>query len=263
MTTSFMLKPPANTAILVEKFTLTGNVISNHQIISASQLNMPKLMASLAKLMTVMLVWDKAQQTAIDLESTWASIPVGLLKGSSRYYQFYDTAEKVSLLTLIQSALIASSNEAALALACWHSGSEQNFIPMMIQKAHFMGLNQSHWVSSSGLDNKSYTCAQDMSVLAKIFISQYSDLAKYCALTHFEYNGKTVNNTNKLIHSKANVKGLKTGNIAGLGSNLINYWVTDDVHYLGIFLGAKNRSECYQYSEFIMDNKTFATKKDS
>lgn len=258
-----MLEQPANTAILVEKFTLTGNVISNHQVITAFHLNTPKIMASLAKLMTVMLVWDKAQQTATDLESTWVSVPVGLLKGSSQYYQFYDTEEKVALSTLIQSALIASSNEAALALACWHSGSEQNFIPMMIQKSHLMGLSYSHWVSSSGLDSKSHTCAQDMSVLAKIFISQYPDLAKYCALTHFEYNGKTVNNTNKLIHSKANVKGLKTGNISGLGSNLINYWIAEDVHYLGIVLGAKNRSECYQYSEFIMDNKTFATKKDS
>lgn len=255
-----MLTPSTNSAVLVEKFTLNDNVISNHQVISAAHISTPKIMASLAKLMTVMLVWDKVQQTAIDLESTFVRIPIGLLKGSSQYYQFYETAEKVSLLTLIQSALIASSNEAALALACWHSGSEQNFIPMMIQKSHLMGLNRSHWVSSSGLDNNSYTCAQDMSMLAKIFISHYPDLAKLCASKHFKHNGKMVNNTNKLIHTKPNVKGLKTGNIVGMGSNLINYWVIEDMHYLSIVLGAKNRSECYQYSELIMDNQKNATK---
>lgn len=247
-----MLKSSASTAILVEKFTLTDNTINNHQIISAVNSKTPKIMASLAKLMTVMLVWDKAAQASIDLETTLTDIPVGLLKGSSKYYQFYEQNEKVPLLTLIKSTLIASSNEAALALACWHSGSEQNFIPMMIQKAYFMGLKQSYWVSSSGLDNKSYTCAQDMSILSKIFVSQYPDLAKYCALKYFEHNGKRVHNTNRLIHSKSNVQGLKTGNFLGIGSNLINYWTVGDIHYLSIVLGADNRTKCYKYSELIM-----------
>lgn len=211
------------------------------------------MMASLAKIMTVILVWDKIKQDAVDPERTLVEIPIGLLRGSSEYYQFYNKGDKVPLLTLIQSALIASSNEAAYALACWHSSSEEHFVPQMMRKSHLLGLKNSYWTSSTGLERKAYTTSEDMSTLAKVFISQYAQIACYCSRPTFMFKGKKVNNTNKLMPTDADIKGLKTGNLTGVGSNLINYWVKGNVHYISVVLGAENRSHCYQLSKLIMD----------
>lgn len=239
-------------AILVERFKLEENQCSEHKVITSVQPVVPKMMASLAKLMTVMLIWDKVKQDNIDPAQTLIEMPVDLLKGSSEYYQFYKKGEKIPLIILIESALIASSNEAAFALACWHSGSETDFVPHMVRKSHSLGLTHSHWTSCTGLERQAHTTVQDMSKLAKVFISQYAAIASYCSLGTFKYNNKKVFNTNKLMSVYPNVKGLKTGNLKGIGSNLINYWTDDDVHYLSIVLAAENRETCYRLSEEIM-----------
>jgi D-alanyl-D-alanine carboxypeptidase len=243
-----------NAAILVESFQLEGDEVRNQSLITSIRPRIPKMMASLAKLMTVMLVWDKVKQDAIDPALTLVEMPVGLLRNSSEYYKFYKKGERIPLSTLIESALIASSNEAAFALAYWHSSSERHFVPQMIRKSHLLGLTRSHWTSCSGLERNAYTTVEDMSKLSKIFISQYADIAYYCSLKFFEFNDKKVNNTNRLMHSHSNIKGLKTGTLVGIGSNLINYWVDDDMHYVSIVLGAENRGICYGISEEIMYN---------
>ncbi len=55
------------------------------------------------------------------------------------------------------------------------------------------------------------------------------------------------------MRSYLNILGLKTGNLVGIGSNLINYWINDDVHYLSIVLEAESREVCYELSEKIMN----------
>jgi len=240
-------------AILVESFKLTDNEITDQRLIIENKSAIPKMMASLAKLMTVMLVWDKVMQDKIDPVTTKVEMPVSLLRGSSEYYQFYKKGEQIPLIVLIQSALVASSNEAVFALASWHSGTEQTFVTQMVRKSDLIGLTSTHWTSCSGLDRKAYTTAQDMSKLAKIFISQYGEIASFCLLEYFEFNGKRVFNTNKLMRSHSNILGLKTGNLVGIGSNLINYWMDDNVHYLSIVLEAESRDICYSISKAIMN----------
>ena len=108
------------------------------------------MMASLAKLMTVILIWDKVKQDNINPVQTLIEMPV-FIKGSSEYYEFYKKGEKIPITILIKSALIVSSNEATFALACWHSGSGTDFVPHIIHKSHRLGLTHSHWASSQGL----------------------------------------------------------------------------------------------------------------
>ncbi|MGE6440248.1 Mur ligase family protein [Psychrobacter sp. NPDC078409] len=241
-------------AILFESFKLRNNEITDQRLIIENKSAIPKMMASLAKLMTVMLVWDKVMQDRIDPVTTTIEMPVSLLRGSSEYYQFYKKGEQIPLIVLIESALVASSNEAVFALAYWHSGNEKTFVSQMVRKSHLLSITNTHWTSCSGLDRKAHTTAQDMSKLAKVFISQYGAIASYCSFKYFEYNGKKVFNTNKLMRSYPNILGLKTGNLVGIGSNLINYWINGDVHYLSIMLEAESREVCYELSEKIMNS---------
>ncbi|MGO2364998.1 MAG: hypothetical protein ACTH5O_12080, partial [Psychrobacter sp.] len=86
----------------------------------------------------------------------------------------------------------------------------------------------------------------------KIFIRQYPEVAAYCALKSFTFNGKRVLNTNKLMHTHTNILGVKTVNLVGIGSNLVNHWTDDGVHYLSIVLGAESRKTCYELSTKMM-----------
>ena len=244
-------------SILVEQFKLRDNEITNQETLITVNQNKRQIIASLSKLMTVLLVWEKVKHGSTDLDSIFITIPTSLLPGSSKYYQFYEKNEKVDLQTVIKSALIASSNEGTLALALWHSNSEEHFVVCMNEKADELGLSNTLFTSSTGLDIHGYTTVEDMSILAKAFITQCAPILVYCSYKSFEYKGKRVNNTNKLINKYHEIKGLKTGNLVSVGSNLINYWVDDTGHYLSIVLGAESSTIRFEVSESILQ----ATKR--
>ena len=243
-------------SIQVESFTLNNGVISNRKVLNSVNPEVKKPMASLAKLMTVILVWDKVRAENIDPINTLVTVSTDKFHSSSEQYSFYEKNEQVTLLTLIQSVLIASSDEGAYSLATWHSGSEEAFVVQMNQRSKEMGLSQTNWLSSSGLDESAYTTAQDMCVVAKVFISEYSDVASNCALRTFKYNGKKVNNTNKLMPTYTNIMGLKTGDLVGVVANLVNYWIKEDTHYISVVLGAKSKNRCNKLSRRLMDSWT-------
>lgn len=245
-----------NASVQAESFTLHKGLISNKKVLTSVQPEVQKSMASLAKLMTVMLVWDKVIQENIDPVNTIITVPIDKFRGSLEQYSFYSKGDKVSLLTLVQSVLIGSSNEGSYTLATWHSGSEENFVEQMNQKSVQLGLSQTNFLSSSGLTTSALTTAQDMCVVAKVFISEYAEVAINCALRNFEFNGKQVNNTHKLMRDHANIMGLKTGSLAGVGFNLLNYWIEGDVHYISVVLGAESSDICNKVSKQLMDTCT-------
>lgn len=236
-------------SVLVEQFKINNDVLTNQKTLVALEKDKRHSTFSLAKLMTVLLVCEKVEQSNLDIDKTFATIPASLLPGSSKYYQFYEKNEEVSLKILIKSSLIASSNEGALALALWHSDNELEFVKAMNKKAIELGLSNTLFTSSTGLNIEAYTTVEDMSLLAKVFITTCEPIASYSKELCFEHKGKMVYNTNKLMEKYPQIIGLKTGNFAGVGSNLINYWVDNEVHYLGIVLGAESSTLRFDIAE--------------
>lgn len=212
------------------------------------------LPASLTKVLSLMVVWDKITQENLDIHTYKVKMPVELLKGSSKHYQFFHLNEEVALVKLLQSSLIVSSNEAIYALAVWHSGSEENFVKKINQKASIIGMKDSLFVSASGLIRKGYTTAYDMLIMAAYFLENYPALAKFARLKSFEHNGKKLLNTNHLLHTHSEVQGLKTGNLVGIGANLINYFIKDGNEYLSVVLIAPSSAERFDISERVIRN---------
>lgn len=210
------------------------------------------LPASLTKVLSLMVVWDKIVKESIDIHTHKVRMPVELLRGSSEHYQFFHLDEKIEMVKLLQSSLVVSSNEAIYALALWHSGDEQTFVQAMNQKAAAIGMKDSLFTSASGLVRKGHTTAQDMLTMAVCFINDYPELTAFGCLKSFTHNGKKLPNTNRLLHSRPEVRGLKTGNLVGIGANLINYFVKDDKHYVSVVLLAPSRAECFDISEALM-----------
>lgn len=221
-------------------------------IIFESQSQSQRMPASLAKIMSVIVVWDKVKADSIDYKTHAVNVPTGLLQGSSKVYQFFKDKESLPLIELVKASLIASSNEAAYALAEWHSGSQEAFIRNLNEKAQQLGMLSTQWTSASGLDRKAYTTAKDMLLMATVFIKDYPEVMKFCAQKDYGYNGKSIKNTNKLLAKFENVKGLKTGNLAGVGANLINYYCLDNAQYISVVLEAESRALCFEISEHLM-----------
>lgn len=243
-------------AFVVQKFSLKNNKITERSLLAAVRSNETKVPASLAKLLTVMMVWDKLKKDKIDPFKTMIRMPIDLLPGSNEAYKVFEKNEVVPISELIKATLIISSNESAYVLGLWHSGSEKEFVTAMNEKSINLGLENTCWASSSGLSSKAYSTANDMLKIAETFISDYSEVSKYCSCKFFRRGEKVLKNTNRLIFQDKRVKGLKTGNIVSIGSSLINYWVDEKSHYLSIVLCAENRKTCFALSEFAMSRYT-------
>lgn len=235
-------------AVAIAQKTIKGGVA----LLRSHNLNDKLLPASLTKVLSLMVVWDKIFAENIDINSHVVEVPIALLRGSSAHYQFFQQHEQVPLIKLLQSALVVSSNEAIYALAVWHSGSEAKFVQKMNEKAASIGMADSLFASASGLIRKGYTTAADMLTMAAYFTTQYPQLTEFAQLRTFEHSGKKLPNTNLLLHLHSEVRGLKTGNLVGIGANLINYFIKNNKEYLSVVLLAKSRADCFEISKKML-----------
>lgn len=236
--------------ILIESFKLQGNTVKRNKVLAVKNKNNSYVPASLCKLLTVMLVWDKSKHLILD--KTLVRVPTSVLPGSAKNFQIAKKGEVVDLNTLIEATLIMSSNEAAYTLADWHSGNQSSFVENMNKKALSLGLINSKFTSSHGLDRKALTNVEDMSTLAKLFIEQCTPLLAYSSLNSFEFNDREWFSSNKLRAKYPEIKGLKTGFLGGIGANLINYWVYNNTHYLCVVLGAETGKLRYEIAEKVL-----------
>ncbi len=227
-----------------------------------------KPIASLTKLMTALIILenhDMDEVVTIPLEATQAGgVMIGL-------YQH----EKITVRTLLEAVLIASANDAAVALAVHHAGSEENFVKHMNQRAFEMDLISGEFHNSSGLDiiqphtapaaNTSDTL-QDKAIDESEFdvlgnhMSAWDLLLLSRKLWTFEFVRGTVTkpefygtsiderfshsrkNTNQLLDSFLNIKGLKTGFTYLAGECLVVIGETQQGKLiLSIILGSHDR----------------------
>lgn len=245
--------------ILIESFHFKNNKIVNNKLLAIQNKETKYAPASLCKLLTIFLIWEKAKD--LNLDKTFVRVPTSVLSGSSEAFQIFKEGDFVNLQTLIKATLIMSSNEAAYTLADWHSGNQNAFVERMNANATWLGLKSTKFTSSHGLDRQAYTTVEDMSVLAKEFIQQCTPLLDYSSQGSFNYSNKEWFSSNRLLPSYSEIKGLKTGFLGGIGANLINYWIYDNAHYLCIILEAETGKLRYEIAEkVLLKSRTYNNK---
>ncbi len=180
--------------------------------------------ASMAKLMTVAVVFDQLQQGKLKMtdeffisEHAWRE--GGAKSGGST--MFAELNSKVSVHDLLSSVIIQSGNDAAIALAEGIAGSEATFAGMENQLAREIGLTNSNFVNSTGLpDPNQYSTARDLATLARFIIAQFPEYYPMFSVPEFTWNKIRQLNRNSLVEMGIGVDGLKTGHTeaAGYGS---------------------------------------------
>jgi len=177
--------------------------------------------ASMTKIMTTIIAFDllKAKKLSLDdkffiSEKAWRMSQAGY---SSMFIMVND---QISVENLLRGIIVASGNDACVALAEGIAGSEQNFVDMMNLKAQEIGMINTHFANSSGInDVENYSTVRDIALMSKYLIKNYPDYYHYYAEQEFTWDRTggdpiTQNNRNLLLFRNLGVDGIKTGHLS-------------------------------------------------
>lgn len=228
------------------KALLVGDI--NGNIIKEDNSSTVRPLASVTKIMTVILTMDKIKSgqisydTKVTVSAKAAKVPYGVTLVAGKQYTVRD---------LLKATIIKSSNNAAYALGEFVGGNIPNFVNMMNQKAQQFGLYSLRYCSPNGLP-PSYTgsCmdqgnAKDLYKLAQIVVKDYSDYLNF-SKNKVDYidNGNTkVSSTNTLLGNVIGVDGLKTGYHDAAGSNIVLTAIRDGNRMITVILGSAHAKD--------------------
>jgi D-alanyl-D-alanine carboxypeptidase (penicillin-binding protein 5/6) len=177
--------------------------------------------ASMAKLMTVAVVFDELQRGRLSMDdeffiSEHAWRDGGAASGGST--MFAELNSKVKVSDLLRSVIIQSGNDAAIALAEGVGGTETQFASMMNQLGREIGLTNSNFTNSTGLpDPNQYSTARDLAIVARFIIAQFPEYYPMFSEPEFTWNNIRQMNRNSLVEMGIGVDGLKTGHTEAAG----------------------------------------------
>lgn len=227
-------------------------------------------MASTTKIMTCILIIENCQLDSNVCVSSNAASTIGSRLGLS-------TNDQITVKDLLYGLMLCSGNDSAVCLAEFCSGSVDEFITLMNNKAVELGLNSTHFVTPHGLDDDNhYTTAFDFAILTDYALN--NPLFKQIVETKYytvNINGtvKQIHNTNELLGSFSGVYGVKTGYTSNAGRCLISAASIDNLDVIVIVFGADTKNIRtsdsikllnYAFSNFEMiDLKSLIEKKYS
>lgn len=181
----------------------------------------PRNPASVTKIMTLILIFDALQSGKIQLTDEVVTSAYAKSMGGSQV--FLEEGEIQTVETLIKCIVIASGNDASVAMAEYIGGDEGTFVQMMNERAAGLGMEHTKFVDCCGLttDPAHVTTARDIAIMSRELITKYPQITNYSTIwmeniTHVTRQGSKefgLANTNKLLKMATNfeVTGLKTG----------------------------------------------------
>ena len=181
--------------------------------------------ASMAKLMTMEVVFSSLKSGELDFETPFSiSQDVwrrgGANSGGSTMFAVLNS--DIRLEDLMRGVIVQSGNDAAMAIAEGMAGSEDAFAGLMNIRARKIGLENSHFTNSTGLpDPDQRVTARDLAYLARHIIKTYPELYKIYSEPEFKWNKVNQRNRNPILGKVAGADGLKTGYTEASGYGLV------------------------------------------
>lgn len=175
--------------------------------------------ASITKIMTLILIFDAIESGRIKMDDMVTTSSYAKSMGGSQV--FLEEGEQQTVETMIKCIVVASGNDAAVAMAEHIAGSEAEFVNQMNERAKGLGMNGTHFIDCCGLtdSDEHYTTAKDVAIMSRELVTKYPQIHKYSTIwmeniTHTTQKGTSefcLSNTNKLLKQYEYCTGLKTG----------------------------------------------------
>ena len=177
--------------------------------------------ASMTKIMTTIIAFDLIKKNRLSLSDKFIiSENAWRLSQSGYSSMFIMVNDEVSVEDLLKGIIIASGNDACVALAEGIAGSEENFADMMNEKAAEIGMDSTNFSNSSGInDPENYSTVRDIALMSKYLIANYPEFYKWYSEKTFTWDrtgGDPIKqgNRNPLLYKRVGVDGIKTGYLA-------------------------------------------------
>ena len=205
--------------------------------------------ASMTKIMTAIVAFDLIKKNKLSLddkfvvsENAWRLSQAGY---SSMFIMIND---QVSVEDLLKGIIIASGNDACVALAEGIAGSEENFADMMNEKAGEIGMTSTNFTNSSGInDPDNISTVKDIALMSKHLIENYPIYYELFAVKTFTWErtgGEPIKqgNRNPLLYKNVGVDGVKTGYLAVEKYSLASSMIKKDRRMIAVVSGFENKS---------------------
>lgn len=174
--------------------------------------------ASITKIMTLLLIFEALEEGKFTLEDKVSVSEHAASMGGSQV--FLEPNETQTVETMIKCITICSANDACVAMSEFVAGSEEAFVQKMNEKAAELGMNQTTFLNSCGLDVEGHlSSAYDVALMSRELITKYPAIKNYSmiwmdTIIHTTKRGESefgLSNTNKLLKQYNGITGLKTG----------------------------------------------------
>jgi len=200
--------------------------------------------SSMSKLMTLYMLFSRLKEGSTTLDREYLVSEKAWRMGGSK--MFIEVGKTIKVEDLIRGIIIVSGNDACIAVAEGIAGTEEAFAALMNDTAKKLGMNNSHFVNSTGWpDDNHYSTARDLATLAQHLVNDFPEYYHYFKETSFTFNNIKQPNRNRLIERDLGVDGLKTGHteVAGYGIVLSSYDETAKRRLVLVINGLGNDNE--------------------
>ena len=235
----------AKSAILMEKS--TGNILYE----SNPDERLP--IASVTKVMTMLLIMEAVDSGKISLDDMVTVSENAMSYGGST--MFLETGEQLTVNDMLKGIAVASANDGCVAMAEHLAGSESAFVDMMNEKAKKLGMENTHFMNTNGLDEDDhYSSARDVAIMSRELM-KHETIFNYTSIWMDTLRGGKFQlaNTNKLIRFYDGANGLKTGSTSKALCCLSAAAKRNDMQLIAVVLGAPTSAERFASAKSLLD----------
>ena len=236
---------PATASIVVDA--------NSGAVMQASNADSPRHPASLTKIMTLYLLFERLEQGKIKLTTEMPVSAHAAVQAPSKLG--LKPGETIRVETAIRAIVTKSANDVAVIVAEALGGDEPSFARMMTAKAHALGMTHTSYHNASGLpDDQQITTARDQSILGRAIHDRFPQYYRYFSTRTFEFRGKEMRNHNHLLGSVPGVDGIKTGYIHDSGFNIVTSVNRNNRHIVAVVFGGRTANARDARVRSLIDN---------
>ncbi|HOB08405.1 MAG: D-alanyl-D-alanine carboxypeptidase family protein [Limnochordia bacterium] len=247
--------------VLAQNFAVDAEIgllydFDSEQVLFAQDADKPWTPASLVKVMTLFVAFDRIKSENIDLNSQVTVSERAWQMGGSQ--MFLEVGDKVTFDDLLRGIAVVSGNDACVAIAEALAGTEELYVQWMNSKAEELGLNL-HFVDVHGLSDANQITALDFAKLVKAYLTDHPQALEYHSQLSFSYQPRSSRNPivqanrNGLLKSYEGADGLKTGHLSSAGYNLVATAERDGRRLVAVILGATSEAKREQEAAKALD----------
>ncbi|MDC6482793.1 D-alanyl-D-alanine carboxypeptidase [Candidatus Pelagibacter sp.] len=231
----------ARTAILQDYY--------SGEILYEKEADMSIYPASMTKIMTAIIVFDLIKSGDLDLNDKFIiSEKAWRLSTAGYSSMFIMVGDEVSVENLLRGIIVASGNDACVAIAEGVAGTEEEFAILMTAKAREIGMDNTNFANSSGInDTENYSTVRDILIMSKYLINKHPEFYKWFSEKEFTWDRTggdpiTQGNRNPLLYKNLGADGIKTGYLAVEKYSLASSIIRNGRRLIAVGSGFKSKN---------------------